>query len=64
MATVIDMSTYRPRTLTPRERMEALYVAAENEGYAELCTKDQATLRALFVRNAELLRKLAKHEKA
>lgn len=49
----------RARTLTPRERMQALILAQMHEERASLCAPDQPALRAFLQMNAAFLGSLA-----
>lgn len=62
MSIVSHLLLPKPRTrreITAKERLQCSLSASLNEGYAELCTPDQATLRKVFEENAALLRSLA-----
>lgn len=48
-----------PKTITPKDRMEALLMAAVNDERAEQCGPGQPALRKVFEMNAALFRRLA-----
>jgi hypothetical protein len=47
------------KTITSKDRLEALLMAEINEEKALLCSKDQGPLRTAFEMNAQLFRRLA-----
>lgn len=47
------------KTITAKDRLEALLMAEINEEKAQLCSKDQGPLRTTFEMNAKLFRRLA-----
>jgi hypothetical protein len=52
---------FRPvRTLTSRERLEALVLAEMHEERAAACMAEQAALRAMLIKTAEFLRSIAR----
>jgi hypothetical protein len=47
------------KTITAKDRLEALLMAEINEEKARLCSKDQGPLRVTFEMNAKLFRRIA-----
>lgn len=61
IASITDLTAnmVEPRVLTPRERLEALLMAASIDERVEACGPQQPALRSLLESSAVLLRKLA-----
>jgi hypothetical protein len=59
MAANDDTFREEPKTITAKDRMEALLMATMNEENASLCAPDQPALRKVFEMNAALFRRLA-----
>jgi len=59
MAANDDTFREEPKTITAKDRMEALLMAAVNDERAVLCDPNQPAVRKVFEMNAALFRRLA-----
>lgn len=59
MAANSDKFEEQPKTISASDRWQALVLATMNDERAEVCSPDQAALRAFFEMNSKFLKEIA-----